>query len=147
MIPDTNNLSPNLDDVQWSISIAAWFNANGWVGNHRILQKGRTDNQYRLLVQDMKLTMHLAGVGTVQAPLPTATLWHHVVGTYDGVTMKLYMDGVEVGSQAASGLISTSTDPLFIGTKHDEVNPDQHPGDYFQGKLDDVRIYNYPLSE
>lgn len=147
VIPDTNNLSPNLDDVQWSISIAAWFNANGWVGNHRILQKGRTDNQYRLLVQDMKLTMHLAGVGTVQAPLPTATLWHHVVGTYDGVTMKLYMDGVEVGSQAASGLISTSTDPLFIGTKHDEVNPDQHPGDYFQGKLDDVRIYNYPLSE
>lgn len=147
VIPDTNNLSPNLDDVQWSISIAAWFNANGWVGNHRILQKGRTDNQYRLLVQDMKLTMHLAGVGTVQAPLPTATLWHHVVGTYDGATMKLYMDGVEVGSQAASGFISTSTDPLFIGTKHDEVNPDQHPGDYFQGKLDDVRIYNYPLSE
>lgn len=145
---DPNAAAPNLDNVQWSISIAAWFNATSWGtnNNRRILQKGLTDNQYRLLVQSNQLMLHLAGVGQVTAPLPTAKLWHHVAGTYDGATMKLYLDGIEVGSQAATGLIQTSRDPLFIGCKSDQVDPTVHPGDYFTGLIDDVWIYNYALN-
>ncbi|MBW2264045.1 MAG: LamG domain-containing protein [Deltaproteobacteria bacterium] len=52
--------------------------------------------------------------------LPTGE-WHHVVGTYDGTAIRLYVDAVEVGSSATSGAINY--DPLpygfYIGRYHD----------------------------
>ncbi len=147
VVPDVNAPSPNLNDVQYMISIAAWFNSRGWTGNHRILQKGLEDNQFRLLVEGNQLRFHLAGAGDVRGPLPTLNLWHHVAATYDGAALRLYLDGVQVASSPATGLINTSGDPLYIGTKSKFVDPSAHPGDYFTGMIDDVWIFNYALSE
>lgn len=138
--------SPNLDDLTWSISIAGWFNAADWDGNRRILQKGGSDNQYRLLAENGQLVFDLSGVGRLEGPLPAAQQWHHVAATYDGMMMRLYLDGMEAASIEASGLIDTTEDLLFIGTKSKDVDPTQHPGDYFLGQMDDLRVYNYPLS-
>jgi len=142
--PDPNAPSPNLHDVQWAISIAGWFNPADWDGNRRILQKGLNDNQYRLLAEWGNLVFGLAGVGRLEGPLPPVGQWHHVAATYDGRMMRLYLDGLEVASLEATGLIGTTQDPLFIGTKASSVTV---AGDYFKGLIDDLRIYNYPLSE
>ncbi|MBN1125238.1 MAG: LamG domain-containing protein [Sedimentisphaerales bacterium] len=145
VVPDPNSPSPNLsEDVQWSISIAGWFNANDWDGNRRILQKGASDNQFRLLAEDDQFVFHLSGVGRLEGPLPVAGQWHHAAATYDGWMMRLYLDGAEVASLEASGLIDSTQDALFIGTKHKDVTV---VGDYFMGLMDDLRIYNYALDE
>ena len=68
--------------------------------------------------------------------------WHHVACTYDGTTVTPYVDG-NPGTPAArtNGLNNTTTD-LNIG----RFNSGAATGGYFNGQIDDVRIYNYSRS-
>ena len=80
---------------------------------------------------------------TVQtSTLPSTGAWHLLVGTYDGANLRLYVDGTQVASAAATGSMPVTTDQLVIGSK----TPTSTAGDHFNGKIDDVRIYNYALT-
>ncbi|HTO68373.1 MAG TPA: LamG-like jellyroll fold domain-containing protein [Myxococcota bacterium] len=72
------------------------------------------------------------------APLPQST-WSHLAATYDGSTLRLYVNGTQVASRAQSAPISTSNSALTIGG--DAVN-----GQYWAGYIDEVRVYNRALS-
>ncbi|MFC3812838.1 LamG-like jellyroll fold domain-containing protein [Lacihabitans lacunae] len=63
--------------------------------------------------------------------------WHNMIVTSNGTTIKLYLDGVEVGS--LNGTLNTASSSLFIGRFITA-------SDYFKGALDDIRIYNRALS-
>ena len=65
--------------------------------------------------------------------------WTHVAGTYDGSTMRIYINGVEAANRAQAGPILTSTYDLGIGGN--SLN-----GQYFPGRIDEVRIYNRALN-
>jgi hypothetical protein len=52
------------------------------------------------------------GVGGVAT---TINKWYHVVGTYDGTTIRLYVDGVLVASGAQSGTVDNSAEVFAIG--------------------------------
>lgn len=43
-------------------------------------------------------------------------VWSHIVGTYDGSKLVVYINGIPVATQSASGNIVTSDEPLAIGT-------------------------------
>jgi len=78
--------------------------------------------------------------GTVYgAAAVTANVWTHLAVTYDGATLRFYVNGVQVGSQAKAGAIAVSTSPLQIGG-------DSLFGQYFSGSIDEVRIYNTTLA-
>lgn len=71
-----------------------------------------------------------------------ADTWHHVAAVYDGSEIRLYLDGVEVGSLPAAGTLSS--DPSVAA-----VIGNQPPGAgdrAFDGLIDDVRIYSVALS-
>ncbi len=72
--------------------------------------------------------------------------WTHLAITYDGVYVRLYINGTLDSSYAQSGSISTTTNWLAIGCK--PTAPLGGPGTYayFNGTIDDVRIYNRALS-
>lgn len=125
-----------------AITVSAWIRPDDWIGNRRVLQKGDDDNQYRLLKEDNNLVFDLSGVGRVEGPLPAPGMWHHVAGTYDGRTMRLYVDGIRVDEEEASGQIGQTGDSLYIGTKNDHTAK----GDYFKGDIDEVMIWNYALA-
>ena len=125
-----------------AITLAAWVNAADWGGNRRILQKGNSDNQYRFLAENGVLKFHLNGVNTVTAPLPPTNVWIYLAATWNGATMTIYTNGQIEVAQAAGGTITITTDPLTIGTK----NGSTAMGDYFNGVLDEVRVYNRALS-
>ena len=105
-------------DPRDAITLSAWENAQDWNGNKRILQKSADDNQYRLLAEGGVLKFDLSGVGTITAPLPSVHRWHLLSGTWDGTTMRLYVDGVVVASSIAAGTLATTSDPLVIGAKN-----------------------------
>jgi len=65
--------------------------------------------------------------------------WVHLAATYDGTTQRLYVNGVQVASRAQTGPIVTSNSPLRIGGN-------AVFGEFFQGRIDEVRIYNRALS-
>ena len=46
---------------------------------------------------------------------PTQDVWYHTVGTYDGSTIRLYLDGVQVATASASGALPTITSSDEIG--------------------------------
>ena len=66
--------------------------------------------------------------------------WAHIIATYDGVTIKLYKDGNLLSSAVKDNTLSTSTTQFVIGARDDSYM------DYFNGLIDDVRIYNRALS-
>jgi chitodextrinase len=72
------------------------------------------------------------------AALGTGT-WTYVAMTYDGATLRYYVNGVQVGSKAQTGSITTSTNPLQIGG-------DSLYGQFFSGLIDEVRVYNGALT-
>ena len=71
----------------------------------------------------------------------TPNTWFFVAGTWDGSNMKLYVNGVLVGSTAQT-IVPNPQYSTFIGT--DPSNPTQN--NPFEGEIADVRIYNRALS-
>ena len=60
--------------------------------------------------------------------------WHHVVATYDGAELKVYIDGTMLGSAPFSGTIDSSSNGFF------------DIGNGFSGQIDEVHVYPRALS-
>jgi beta-galactosidase len=67
--------------------------------------------------------------------------WHHIVATYDGSRVALYIDGELQDSREAWGRMQTNDYPVCIGDNAEQ------PGRFWNGWIDDVRIYSYALTE
>ena len=65
--------------------------------------------------------------------------WTHVAGTYDGTTLRLYVNGTQVSSQAKTGALQVNGLPLRIGGN-------TYGSEFFRGLIDNLRIYNRALS-
>ena len=64
--------------------------------------------------------------------------WHNITGTYDGSTMRVYLDSVEKDSRSVNGSIGTTNNPLTIGKGGwSGSNWGQR---WFNGVIDEVRI-------
>ena len=67
------------------------------------------------------------------------TNWHHIAATYDGATMKLYIDGVLNNSTSATLSMPDTSQALLTGASYGAGNRDGGQG-YFDGSLDEIRI-------
>ena len=79
------------------------------------------------------------GPAVAQGGAPGANT-DHVVGTWDGTTVKLYVNGVLVDSQPCTGTMLASTQSFQIGA---ENGPG---GGFWGGTIDAVRVYNIALT-
>ena len=61
--------------------------------------------------------------------------WTHIATTYDGTALKLFVNGTQASQLLFTGSITTSTGALRIGGNNVW-------GEWFQGDIDEVRIYN-----
>lgn len=70
-------------------------------------------------------------------------LWHLAVFTYDSICGKLYIDNKLVSSE-----IHTIKSPLYYQPGGMAIGRDgDNDGFYYNGKIDDIRIYNMPLGQ
>ena len=67
--------------------------------------------------------------------------WHHVVGVYDGVRVYQYIDAELDALARAWGRIDINSHAVYIGANSENDSYE------WNGLIDDVRIYNYALSE
>ena len=68
-----------------------------------------------------------------------ANTWTHLAVTYDGATLRMLVNGVQVSTAAAPGGTVLTNGVLRIGGN-------AFWGEYFSGIIDEVRIYNRPLT-
>jgi len=158
----TNRVSVGTFDVTGNaISIACWYKADNLdtPGNDpRLISKaiGGSSEEHWFMVSSSRegstkvLRFRLKTDGTTgELKADTATgnieldVWTHAAAVWDGATMRLYKNGVEVGSTAKGGTLSTNPDAkVSIG------NQPEGTGDRpWDGLIDDVRLYNVALSE
>jgi hypothetical protein len=125
------------------MTLEAWVNPSAVNSNWRdVIYKGN-DNYY---LEGTSASGGAPAMGGTFSSSPlygpaalAANTWSHLAATYDGATVRLYVNGVQVASRAQTGNIATSSNPLQIGGDTDY-------GQYFSGIIDDVRVYNRALS-
>ena len=109
--------------------------------------QSQTQLRFRLKTND--------GMDTSTLISPDAVLetgaWMHVAATWDGVTMRIYKDGIEVGSLAKGGS-AVAVDPTVsaaIGSQPSDAfdSDPSHVVKFFDGMIDEVQVYNRALSE
>lgn len=146
-IPSTSALSPTN-----AITVEAWIKPAAQVNSsyERVVAKPFTSyagpyNDYALVangpfsIPGFELTLGGTQRTLYAAPaIPTST-FTHLAGTYDGSTMKFFINGDLVASNSYSGAIATSGQPLQIGRLPG--------GNYFNGAIDEVAVYGSALSE
>jgi hypothetical protein len=142
-----------------TMTISAWFwsddLANCKYRDCRILSKatGVSEQDHYFMVSTVKarnktrLRFRLKTNGITSTLVAASgdivkNQWVHVTAIYDGQTMRLYKDGVEVGSRAKRGNITTnSKSSVWIGG-----NPSGATSRPWKGHIGDVRLYSYPLT-
>jgi len=151
-VPSATSLNPTNQ-----ITISTWVNPKGFYsgssyGNF-IVSKGSdaTIGHYNLIyITDTKqflFTIRFSDeVGVLPSQVLSSTIinlstWYHVVGTYDGLTMKIFVNGVYENQKSKSLSLPNNTEDIYIG-KHSNVS---YPY-WINGKIDDICIYNRALS-
>lgn len=127
------------------ITLEAWIYATAWKTNaydgNVICKEYNTSNYgYMLRVGAGGKLNFALGDGTwheiTTSALMSLNTWYHIAGTYDGVMMRVYIDGVNVDSLAYTGNISkTPSNNLTLGAHLTYSR-------YFQGQIDEVRIWS-----
>jgi len=129
-------------------SLSAWIKFSGTAGsgnNYPIVSKHICGEQsgYILMLYNGKLTFWLAGASGYNILSTTEDYtdetWHQVVAVYDGSNQYIYVDGLLKNSIAFSYTIFNSADWALGG--YNGCNGG------FNGKVDEVKIYNRPLSD
>ncbi len=77
--------------------------------------------------------------GITYTPRITNTVWSSVVGTYDGSTMRLYIEGKLIGSRATTTRLISPIGPFVLG-----VGAEGRSG-FFPGDLDELALYDHAL--
>lgn len=143
-----------------AITIAAWFRADDFdIRDARIISKASGTSsaahywmmstindasglhflRFRLKTNGITSTLH----GNNASGRLFTGVWTHAAMVYDGAEMRIYKDGVLVGSMAKTGTIDTNASvQATIGNQPIGAGPRA-----FDGRLDDIRIYDRALSE
>lgn len=146
---DDSIIAPRLGlELTQQVSVAAWVNINSWTANLNFLgyNNSGTDG-YSLQIRNVSCPAGIylllsSGAGTATGPANASCgSWHHVVGTYDGSQIKIYMDGVLQASNPYTSAMTYSSGYLPFG-----IGGDSSRIRYLNGSLDDVRVYNRALS-
>jgi hypothetical protein len=104
------------------VTVAAWFNATSTNQTRTLFRKRDSeDNSSLALVLNggkyqMVVKLTNGKLVSVTAPKKAkAGVWTHVAGTYDGTTLRLYVDGAEVDNRMSVGTIAPGAGPLLMG--------------------------------
>jgi hypothetical protein len=145
VIPQTSTF--NLSGLQFSINI--WFNSYSWTSVWQaIFTKG--DDSWRIhrysSVSPVRIafgTSSLSVVDTFTSTIFNTNTWYNVTCIYDGVSKKIYVNGILDNNTAVTGTLSNGSWPPNIGRNA------QFPGSsfrYFHGSVPIAQIYNRALS-
>ena len=141
-----------------TLQVSDTMTMSAWVfmedqGRSRIagVYQGDGDIEYAMMFDSKKMRMQTKNNNdqwglnsTFSNTAISGFAWHHLIFTFDKPTYKFYLDGKLDGSGSwNSSIMNNNANPaLYIGNQ-----ANLYPNEYFEGKIDELRIYNRALSE
>ena len=142
-VPDATSL-----DLTTGMTLEAWVfpTAQGNSRRTAILKEAPASFVYALYAKENsnRPSAHVLVGGAdldvrgAQSSVPL-NVWTHLAATYDGATLRLFVNGVQSATRAVTGSMANSTGLLKIGGN-------AIWSEWFAGRIDDVRIYSRALS-
>lgn len=136
----------NLMNVTNQLALSCWFNASiisaSMLTSHRLIDKfnGPTGGNFVLDINANKIRFFCGSALATSASTVSINTWCHVAATYDGVNMKIYLNGVLDQTVPYSGNVTPNTSAFTVGK-------DQSNTSEFYGSMSDVRFYSRSISQ
>jgi len=166
-VPGKINQSLNFDGINnyvevadsTSLDITNQITVEGWIKLNSFSQRSTIAGRWRD-INDINERGYLLTVSTDGSPMfyisttganypkagasPLSTgQWYHLIGTYDGVNIKLYVNGVLSATTPQVGNIYLNNESLLIGANDGWGGTTRK---FTNGLIDEVKIYNRALS-
>lgn len=125
------NLTSGDEEIAGSIVNQLDASAAGWS-----LQARGSRSQWEFTVRDGSAEFAFSATGWADSA------WHHLVGTYDGATIRLFVDGQE-GTSASNGFVEATGNGVWL--LQNEGN-DTNPQTRYRGLLSGVLVHNRALA-
>jgi len=146
-VPD----NPSLDITEY-LTIELWIKLNSIWHTQFFVEKGQNDfdnygfhmcNGDELSFEYRNVTGEYNHYSTQEGPQINLkpNIWYHVAVVFNKTHVKLYRNGSEVYVDKANGDLATNDNDLLIGKQNIGLSPR-----YFNGTMDEVRIWNRALS-
>ena len=148
-IPNAPSLNPTT-----TMTVEAWIRADSYGPNpwsNSIVNKegwasGNQGYAFRC-GQNGRLSFIVAGAGVgpwqevESAPLMSTNTWYHVAGSYDGTTLRVFINGEQVATTPFFGTLGVGNYDVRIG----QISYAPGGNRYFDGQIDEVRIWSQAL--
>jgi hypothetical protein len=125
-----------------SLSWGAWVKPVDNI-TRTIIQKN-TEFRLRLTANSLPVCqIYSSGawqIGATSSSVVPVGSWSHVLCTYDGANIKIYVNGVLKATQPQTGVITSSNATAL------NIGRDSAGSEYYLGTIDEVRVYGYALS-
>ncbi len=136
--------SPSLNPTS-QLTVEAWIRPQALRGQTVVVDKiyrtgGTSNHQYALVTQGTEVGFYVMLGNSLQSVTSSgaglvAGVWYHIAGSYDGTSLRVYVNGVEKGSRSASGSITAYDTRLYIGRIGDTDRQK------YTGVIDEVKIH------
>lgn len=146
MVRDEITVSLWVYSDDWSTAVIRWVScteSGGWCfqysasGIQFVAGTGESSNTYKVVTGSVTAASLSAG-------------WHFFAGTYDGLALKIYVDGALAGTLNAyttkTPLYYHASNGIFIAAEAGGTQTTAASGYYYTGSISDVRIYSTALS-
>ena len=140
-------VTTKIPDLRGKITMAAWFNTQSLASWGTIIDC-RTSTSAGVGIEHNNKVSFTTSIGGSYSlfysnyTIPTNT-WIHVATVFNGSQKLIYINGELDKSQSYSTPLLVTTEPFVLGDRG--VIP-SGAGNYFKGKLDDIRFYNTALT-
>lgn len=138
-------------DIKGPVTIEVWLfpNVNLFAYKRFIVKQWETSYNLGVGANANSVLFGMAPNGNLSNTVETGQdalvpfSWNHVAGTWDGNTLRIFVNGIEVAQKPwINNSVTGSTYPVTIGTDQN-LNPLR----FFNGRMDEVRIWNVARTE
>jgi Concanavalin A-like lectin/glucanases superfamily len=141
-------------NLETSYTLSSWFNANLWfntnISDRSIISKSipTGGGGYELIIGGNNGDIAHVGTNSNGSFVQGASgfsmnNWYFITATFDGNTIKLYMNGTLIKTELKPGRMNINSESLKFGARAGGGIYNQ----WFSGIIDDIAIYNRALTQ
>ena len=123
-----------------NFTICAWVKCTSNKSSAAIITYGTSGTSLiELAIGSGKALLYRGGTLLYSTISVNDGTWHHITGSFDGESLKIYIDGIQDASVSVSSAVTFATVSAKVGNYYDGT-------EFFEGSISDIRVYDRPLS-